>query len=302
MSYKFALNTLARHWPLSGQTPNNAGGFGYDISPWERLDRFLILGSEGGTYYVGERPLTVMNAQAVQSCLDEDGARVIRRIVEISTQGRAPKVQPVLFALAMAAAAHNEATRREALAVLPQVARTGTHVLLFADYINRLRGWGRGLRRGMAHWFSGMALDRLTLQAVKYRQRDGWSLRDVLRLAHPVTDERDRQALFRWLTHPDDPEAIAAARGALPMIQGLYRVREAQDAEEVADLIVRYSLPREAIPTEWLNHVAVWDALLVDMPMTAMIRNLGKMTAVGLLSETSDAGRYVARRLGDVEQ
>jgi hypothetical protein len=44
-------------------------------------------------------------------------------------------------------------------------------------------------------------------------------------------------------------------------------------------LITDFDLPREAIPTQWLNEVAVWDALLQRMPMTAMVRNLGKMTS-----------------------
>ena len=39
----------------------------------------------------------------------------------------------------------------------------------------------------------------------------------------------------------------------------------------------------EAIPTQWLNELEVWDALLHDMPLTALVRNLGKMSAVGLV-------------------
>ncbi|MCB2100770.1 MAG: TROVE domain-containing protein [Rhodobacterales bacterium] len=306
MSYRTVLQSLfqtrPQTQPLPGQVPNHAGGHVYAIDHWARLDRFLVLGSEGGTYYVGEARLTVENANAVQQALAEDGPRVVRRIVEISTTGRAPKAQPALFALALAAAAGDDATRQAALAALPMVARTGTHVLTFAGYADGLRGWGRGLRRGVARWFTAMDLDRLALQAVKYRQREGWSLRDLLRLAHPLTDERDRQALFRWLTHPEDGTAIVGARAAHPLIDGLYAVREAETAAQVADLVVRYSLPREAVPTDWLTEAAVWDALLVAMPMTAMIRNLGKMSAVGLVTPGSDAARYVAGRLTDADQ
>ena len=42
--------------------PNNAGGVTFKLDDWERLNRFLILGSEGGTYYVGERKLTAAPA------------------------------------------------------------------------------------------------------------------------------------------------------------------------------------------------------------------------------------------------
>ena len=58
-------------------------------------------------------------------------------------------------------------------------------------------------------------------------------------------------------------------------------------------------MPREASPTQWLNKVAVWDALLQRMPMTAMVRNLGKMTAIGLINPFSDAKRLVLGKLKD---
>ena len=64
-------------------------------------------------------------------------------------------------------------------------------------------------------------------------------------------------------------------------------------------LITEHDLPREAIPTQWLNEVEVWDALLQRMPMTAMIRNLGKMTSLGLIKPFSDAAKLIVRKLGD---
>ena len=57
-------------------------------------------------------------------------------------------------------------------------------------------------------------------------------------------------------------------------------------------------LPREAIPTQWLDEVEVWDALLQRMPLTALVRNLGKMTAVGLVKPFSAAVNLVIRKLG----
>ena len=50
--------------PGSAQLPNSAGGFTWALDRWARLDRFLVLGTEGGTYYVRERPLTRENAVA----------------------------------------------------------------------------------------------------------------------------------------------------------------------------------------------------------------------------------------------
>ncbi|MFM8454292.1 MAG: TROVE domain-containing protein [Gammaproteobacteria bacterium] len=310
MSYSRILQTIfstkgghtRQTEPMPGQVPNNAGGYYYAVDDWARLDRFLILGTEAGTYYVSPAPLTKENAEVVQRLLVSEGMRVVERIVQISASGRAPKNDTALFALALAAAAPDIETRKAALAALPKVARTGTHVLMFADFVNNMRGWGRGLRNSLGRWFLDMPVEKLSLQSVKYSQREGWSLRDLLRLAHPKTEEAERLALIDWIVHPEKPEAVSSARQTFRLVEGTYLAKEAANSTVVADIVRKYSLPREAVPTEHLNSKEVWDALLVDMPMTAMIRNLGKMSQVGLLEPMSDAADYVANRLLDVEQ
>src|SRR5207302_5811442 len=121
MSYLTRQSTTPQSAPLRGQTPNSAGGFTWVVDDWARLRRFLILGSEGGSYYAGEWKLTRENAEAVERCLAADGARTVGEIAAISDAGRAPKNDPAVFALAMAAGAGDEATRKAALEALPRV-------------------------------------------------------------------------------------------------------------------------------------------------------------------------------------
>ena len=64
--------------------------------------------------------------------------------------------------------------------------RTGTHLFQFAAFVEGFRGWGRSLRRAVGRWYAGQPVDALAYQAVKYRQREGVSHRDLLRLAHPA--------------------------------------------------------------------------------------------------------------------
>jgi 60 kDa SS-A/Ro ribonucleoprotein len=85
----------------------------------------------------------------------------------------------------------------------------------------------------------------------------------------------------------------------LRLIWAFERAQRATDADEIIRLIRDERLPREAVPTEWLTSAAVWEALLDEMPMTALIRNLATMTRVGLLDATSDATAKVIATLGD---
>ncbi|MGI8587489.1 MAG: TROVE domain-containing protein [Chloroflexia bacterium] len=288
--------------PGSAQVPNSAGGYAWPVDDWTRLDRFLVLGAEGGTFYIGERTLTRENAAAVIRCIAADGERAVARIVEISEAGRAPKNDPAIFALALAATDGNEATKRAAFAALSSVCRTGTHLFHFTAFVDGMRGWGRGLRQAVAAWYS-MPAGKLAYQAVKYQQRDGWGHRDLLRLAHPKPEDEQHAALYYWMVkgwpgvgdqpHPDE---------ALRLVWAFERAKRAESAAEIIGLIRDHRLPREAIPTEWLKNAEVWEALLAEMPLEAMVRNLGTLTRLGVVAPMSEGSGRVVSRLSDVER
>lgn len=317
-------NQTPQSQPIPGReaemAKNSAGGFTFTISPWDQLDRFLILGTEGGTYYQKEQELTIQNAQNVLRLIGQDGVRVVNRVVEISDAGRAHKNDPALFVLAMASASDDEATRQAALAALPKVARIGTHLFHFAAFVDGMRGWGRALRRAVANWYLEMPLDRLANQAIKYQARDGWSHRDMLRLGHPKTNDANRDAVLRWMVGGmtaveskeyrrgsevlDNQVTLPRSDASAilhPQILAFEQAKRATSAKEIISLIKSADLPREAIPTQFLNEAKVWEALLENMPLNAMIRNLGKMSSVGLLTSMSSAEKLIRSKLSDAD-
>ena len=313
----FSRRATPQSQPILGsnQVPNSGGGYSWEVDDWTRLDRFLILGAEGGTYYIAERDLVKQNHDALVRCIKTEGNRVVSRILEISDSARAPKNDPAIFALALVATHGDAKAKAHAFANLGKVCRIGTHLFHFAEYVNAMRGWGRGLRNAVGRWYVEHDTDDLAHQAVKYQQRDGWSHADLLRLAHPKAPSRPHDAVFRWmLAGPDslgerevkrkfrgeDRVAKYGAVGELPkLIEAFEQAKRASSAREIVKLISEHDLPREAIPTQWLDEVAVWHALLARMPMTALIRNLGKMTSLGLFKPFSDAKQHVLRKLKD---
>jgi 60 kDa SS-A/Ro ribonucleoprotein len=288
--------------PQSTQIPNSGGGYAWGVDHWMRFDRFLIFGSERGTYYIRERQLTLESAEAVRMCLAEDGVRVVRRVVEISQSGRAPKNDPALFVLALAASSDDAETRAAALAALPTVARTGTHLFHWLQFVTAFRGWGRSVRTAVGRWYTRKSPRDLAYQVLKYQSREGWSHRDALRLAHPKAPSFEHDLLFRYAVKGWEGVARAGATtsdigGQLEAVQA---IREMAPAD-AARVIRIYGLTREMVPTALLTKREVWEALLVAMPLTALIRNLGVMSKVGLLVSGSDAARTVVDRLTDRE-
>jgi 60 kDa SS-A/Ro ribonucleoprotein len=305
---KHRTRRVAQWVPLPGSTqvPNSAGGFAWAVDEWTRLRRFLVLGSEGGSFYANEWTLTRENAKTVERCLELDGERTIEEIVRVSETGRAPKNDPALFALAMAAGAGDERVRKAALAALSRVVRTGTHLFQFAQFVEAFRGWGRSLRRAIGAWYASKPVDALAYQAVKYRQREGVTHRDLLRLAHPagsvsagnptlaVSDEHVR--LFEWIVRGGDVDGLPR------VVEGYVLAQDAGTPTRSAELVSEYRLPREAVKTEHLSTPQVWEALLEDMPMTALVRNLATMTRIGVLESGSAGTAKVVEQLGDTDR
>jgi 60 kDa SS-A/Ro ribonucleoprotein len=313
--------------PGVNQVENNAGGFVFTLGPMDYLRRFLILGSEGGTYYVSENDLTKQSHTNVLECIKLNGRKVVDMIVDISDKGLAPKNDPAIFALALCAAHGDAATKEYALSKVHEVCRIGTHLFHFAEYVNAFRGWGRGLRRALASWYTMREADDLAYQAIKYQQRDGWSHRDILRLSHPRTKDAKRDAVLRWMiggtdalakrdikrrgigvigkgkdktTAPVEREfSYPARKRYLPDIIEAFEEAKTASTKRLVELITTHDLPREAVPTEKLNELSVWEALLENMPLTAMIRNLGKMTSIGLLKPLDAASKKVEEALTD---
>jgi 60 kDa SS-A/Ro ribonucleoprotein len=277
---------------------NNAGGYTFTIDQWSRLERFLILGTDGPTYYASERDRTLENIQVLAQCVKDDGVRTVDTIVEIAKGNRATKITTLLFALAYCAkikGAEYEDTRRAANQAVGAVCRIGTHILNYAAFLKSQGGWGAGTRRALARWYNEMDPEKLVYQLAKYQKRDGWAHRDILRVSHarPATPEHGH--LFSWAVGKGIPQDAEGDH-----LQYLYAhegAKRATRAAEVIELINDFGLTRESIPTEFLNDTGVWGALLQRMPVMATIRNLGKMSSIGMLNQLSSHANTVIERI-----
>jgi 60 kDa SS-A/Ro ribonucleoprotein len=290
--------TSQRERARADQVVNNAGGFVFAVTPETRFRRFLVLGTTGGTYYVSQAELTRENAQEAESFIRSTGLRAVEIILEISEGGRAPKQNATLFALALAASVGDEETRDAALAAIPRVARTGTMLFQFLGYLQQFRGWGEKVTRAVSRWYLAPEVDQVAYQAVKYRSRGKWTHRDVLRKAHPKTDDPQRDALFKWIVS-GEAEKDGTASPAL-----VYAFLDAQEVPSVANwvrLIEKYPLSWEMLPDAALGEPDVWRALIQKgMPITALIRQLPRLTRLGLFDDR-DVRNLVTGRITDAE-
>jgi len=154
------------------------------------------------------------------------------------------------------------------------------------------------MRKAVGAWFNSKRPDELAFQLAKYQARDGWSNRDLLRLAHPRAATPSHDRLFSWAV-TGELSAESTLDPALALLVAIDELHKSGDPVAGAELIRRRRIPRECVPTEWLKLPEIWEALLESMPMTAMIRNLATMTRVGLLAPGSATAKLVVERLAD---
>jgi len=274
------------------QVKNSAGGYTFALDDEARLRRFLVLGSEGGTYYASARDLTLDNFEVVKRMAKSQPVKAVEVITEISVAGRAPKVQPALFALAVVASMADPTGQKAAFEAVPEVVRTASHLFTFVGYLRQFRGWGRAPKRAVAQWYQAKDPDALAYQMVKYRQRDGYSHRDLLRLTKPVAVDPVRNGLYAW--------AVGKEAERVPALVDAFRMLQIEDlaVSQVVNIIEAHPISWEMLPDRLLAEKDVV-AALVDkgMPITALIRQLPRLTNLGLL--TGARRTAVANRLVD---
>jgi 60 kDa SS-A/Ro ribonucleoprotein len=296
----------------ASQVQNNAGGFGWKVSDMDSLRRFIVLGCEGGTYYAKEKDLKDQNVAVIDRMIQENrGVEVVELVKQYSVEGRTAKQNTILLALAICARQDDKPTKSAAYAAVPDICRIPTHMFQFIEYAEKQSkdgtGWGRAHRKAVCNWYNSFKKNpkRLAMHVTKYRNRNGWTHRDLFRLSHPKPESDAIGCIIKYIikgleTAKKEYSTDSVAEDTKAVLDFLSAVEQAHDSEseeDVVRLIKEFRLVREHVPTKLLNSVEVWCALLQDMPMTAMIRNLNKMTAIGLLGPGREETKLVTDKL-----
>ena len=297
---------------MSGAVCNNAGGMVFEVSDMDRVKRMLCLGSEG-TYYAKAADVSADNMGVVRRLLaDGRGVEVVALVRSLSVEGRTHKQDGLLTVLAMCSVHEHAATRFAAFSSLADVCRVPTHLFRFVELAQAFAGsgrtgWGRARRRAVSQWYTGRNARELAMSVTKYKNREGWSHRDLLRLCHAKPGKDGVSVVLAYIAkglehakqamQVSDATSEGSASAAMHLLEAAEEAGRSTDERRVCDLIRTHGLVREHVATGLLNSVLVWDALLQKMPMTAMVRNLGKMSSIGLLVAGSPAEALVVERL-----
>lgn len=284
------------------QVLNNAGAFVFSTTETQQLDRFLMCGSMDGTFYVTPQKLTEQNCQTILKLINKNGVVALRRTLDLVLANRMVKIQPALFVFALGIKHGDESTKKFAYDHISSLCKTSTQLFGLLNELKGLgKGWSSGLRRGVAEWYLTRDMDTLAYQILKYRQRDGWTHLDAIRLSHPNPDLSPHQNLsgifaYIKLVDQDSKKQFKIVPKDCPLILA-YEAAKTATGKKLTALITESKLTWEMVPTEQLNKPEVLEALLPSMPLMALIRNLNRYSKAGLTAKYHECMSLIYSKL-----
>ncbi|NET54321.1 MAG: TROVE domain-containing protein [Merismopedia sp. SIO2A8] len=300
MTYNFFVKARAtpQTKPIPGRETEmikgRSGGYMFDAGIWAVLRRSLLLGTAKNTFYADKHELTDEFSNAVMTCVAADPRRVADEILYAS-DGRAIKNSAPLFALVLLSMGDSTEAKQAFVDIFPKVVRTGSHFYEWLNYTKSLRGFGKVVRAVGKAWLSNPNAKALAYQLLKYQQRHGFSHRDALRLFHVKPATADHQALFKWVVKGWKSVPDEAPSKAMEQIWWYEKVKQQPDLTCAA--IAHGCLTHEMISPVGLMTQQAWTLLFNDMPIGALLRNLGSLTELGVLQSHK---RKELKRVADV--
>lgn len=345
----------------NGLVQNSSGTLVHKVSDMDYLRRFLMIGTDGSSFYVSQKKISLDALKNVSKLfVSGKGLEVIQETYDVLRENRSRRSEAGLVVLALglsvgcASKVHSNSAinsvlqysgdadyarrvRSEASKAIVNAVRTPTDLFTLMNYVRQFRGTGALVKDTLNNWIGVRNNERLALQAVKYRQRNGWTLRDILRVSHYKMGMENavRSNLIDWIAHRDSVSAstlrtevvggktvvldkdnriqngakapskdklavLQDVRQNFSVIDGYYLANEAQSAKDVVRAVEQNSLPWECVPDQWLRNVEVWEALVNDIGAMALVRNLGRLSSINFFQKSGNVDAVV-RLLTDAD-
>jgi 60 kDa SS-A/Ro ribonucleoprotein len=287
MNYQFFTRKqkgTPQNQPIPGREAEmiqgRSGGWMFDAGLGQMLRRCLLIGTAQSTYYAQKHELTQDFIDVLKEAVASDPSKVADEILYAS-DGRAINNSAPLLGLVLLSMGKTPQAKQAFREIFPQVVRTGSHFYEWLNYTKSMRGFGKIIQEVGTQWLSRDDVKGLAYQLLKYQQRSGFSHRDALRLFHVKPPTEDHAGLFNWVVNGWDhlPDEIPSE--ALKQIWWYEWLKHHPD--RTCQAIAKGRLTHEmAAPVGKMNREA-WQLLFNEMPIGALLRNLGSLTELGVL-------------------
>ena len=187
---------------------NSCGLTIFKVSDWDLLKRFIMLGCENGTYYINNAELTYQYIESLENIIKDvdNHPKLIQLISDYIPKSY--KKDYIVYILARCCAAKDYPTlRSSAYSLLSTLCTTPTHLFMFIEMYELIHkkehnstGWNKAQKQAITKWYLDKTPSKLVYLITKYKNRNGWTHSDVLRLSHIKSPDTVYDQLFKYIT------------------------------------------------------------------------------------------------------
>ncbi|MGF7396248.1 TROVE domain-containing protein (plasmid) [Thermoanaerobacterium thermosaccharolyticum] len=274
---------------FSAQIPNTANREGYPAyarSLEEQYVQTLLTNTIGNTFYADSETLLAESNAIHDQILEKNPEFAAKALIFARNKGFM-RLQPI-FGLAKLSSVSTELFARifDNVVLIPSDLQ---------DFMVILEGQGRGqggraVKRQVARFLNNIS----EYWAIKYNGRGrGYSLGDIVKTVHPKPINDKQKAIFAYLVGKEYDKI------QLPQIAAYEALKKTTDTKEQIALIQEGRLPHEVVTGVIKPDKEIWNAILQQMPIFALLRNLNTLDRAGILDENRN---YITSILNDPER
>lgn len=250
---------------------------GFERPLEERYVQALLTNTFGQTYYASQKELISQGERLHDEMLEADPAFMARALVYARNKGFM-RTQPIYGMSTLAVSEKGGAALDEAFG---RVILTPNDLGDFTTLV-KSRGHGEGGRRVKRVAGNWLLANLSEYWAIKYgaQRAEGYSIADMFKVYHPKAGKR--LPIVDYVLGKD------ADLASLPQIAAFERLKRADRDEDKIKAITAGRLPHEVATPFAGSSKGVWQAIVPNMPVMALLKNLATLERHEVLESSKD--------------
>lgn len=288
----------------------------------EQVTRFLLLGRVGSVYSAStpksSPSVTTTTTAEISLCIESviANGQGQQLLDEVGRSRFTVSRTATAYVLAVCSVSTDEKIMAAALDVLPSVCPTSKDLLAFVHAreslcktLKNASGWGRALRRAVRRWYEDKSPMDLALKcANRLLVQDGWTHRDVLRLAHINSRDIGTAVVIRYLTHgferaeKDFGSEKEATADVLQFLSDFQLFGKPDQDLFTAILIEKHSFSFESVPSGLKKSHEVLQSVIPKLSLEQLLLHLRWFGKLGFLSSRSVLLPVIVERMMNADE
>ncbi len=254
-------------------TKNKEGYPAYERPLEEQYLQTLLTNTVSNTYYADKHDL-LQEADQIHDLMLDTNPGFVAKALLYARQNGYMRLQPIFGLVKL-----SQVERDLFKSFFPEVIRIPSDL---QDFMTMLEGMGRGqggrtIKSTVSDWLNANLNE---YWAIKYNGRGrGYSLTDIIKTVHPKS--KAKNALYKYLVK-------GIVEDELPQIRAFEELKRTDDPKLQIQLVREGRLPHEVVTGATKMSPELWDALIPDMPVFALLRNLNTLDRAGVLDRNRD--------------